>query len=137
MNKARDDDSTPLLLASKNGHCDIVDALLREAADVNKARNDGCTPLHLASFHGHKTCFEALACAGADFSLAFRGQTSLDLSSKKEHVESIGISICDGEVLGAKRHAQRPLIGSVFAMKHSRSYLRQACVVESVHVFTG
>ncbi len=96
VNKARDEDSTPLLLASKNGHCDIVDALLREGADVNKARNDGCTPLHLSRFHGHKTCFEALARAGADFSLAFRGQTSLDLSPKKGHVESIGISTSGG-----------------------------------------
>ncbi len=37
----------------KNGHCDVVEALVRGCADVNKASNDGCTPLHIASQNGH------------------------------------------------------------------------------------
>jgi ankyrin repeat protein len=39
---------TALMIASQNGHLDVVQALLSKGADVNAKRNDGATPMTLA-----------------------------------------------------------------------------------------
>jgi ankyrin repeat protein len=52
VNKAKNNGTTPLCMASQNGHCDVVEALLRGGADVNKTVNDGGTPLYIAIVHG-------------------------------------------------------------------------------------
>jgi ankyrin repeat protein len=68
VNKANNDGTSPLFVASCNGHCDVVEALLCGGADVNKARNDGMTPLIMASCNGHCDVVEALLRGGADVS---------------------------------------------------------------------
>ncbi len=58
---------TPLFIAAKNGHIDVVNALITAKADVNKAlTTDGCTPLCIAAQNGHKDVVDALIVAKAD-----------------------------------------------------------------------
>ncbi len=64
VNKARNDGVTPLFIASQNGHCDVVDALVGGGADVNKASNNGVTPLYIASEKGHCNVVDALVGGG-------------------------------------------------------------------------
>ena len=44
---------TILMLASENGHHEIVCSLLNAGANVNAANNDGMTSLMYASENGH------------------------------------------------------------------------------------
>jgi hypothetical protein len=83
VNKARDTGATPLFMASYNGHCDIVDLLLRGGADVNKANNDSATPLFMASQNGHCDVVDALLRGGADVNKAVEdGATPLHIASQ-------------------------------------------------------
>jgi len=61
-----DDGQTALILAARNGHLVVVEALLRAGADPNHAMSDGRTALILAAEHGHLPVVEALLRAGAD-----------------------------------------------------------------------
>jgi ankyrin repeat protein len=52
---------TPLHVACKNGHIDVVNSLLKCNSSVNLCDTDGYTPLHVASMKGltkHLTVWE-------------------------------------------------------------------------------
>ena len=50
VNQADNEGNTPLLIASKNHRCKVVEELLRRKdIDVNKTDNEGRTPLWIAS----------------------------------------------------------------------------------------
>ena len=57
---------TPLMIASNEGHFDMVQLLLNEGADVNKANYYGATPLFVAADGGHLHVVALLLTAGAD-----------------------------------------------------------------------
>jgi len=80
------DGGTSLFMASRNGHCDVVDALIRGGADVNKASDDGVTPLYMASCNGHCNVVEVLVRGGADVNKAWNdGMTPLYIASQVGH----------------------------------------------------
>jgi hypothetical protein len=58
---------------------------------VNKAKNDGATPLFMASWNGHCGVVEALVRAGADLTLAWRGQTPLHSATRKGHTDVVRV----------------------------------------------
>lgn len=60
------DGATPLFLASKYGHADVVKELSAQSAEVDKTDNNGCTPLLVASQNGHLEAVQALLQAGAN-----------------------------------------------------------------------
>jgi len=70
------DGVTPLIIASFQGHQEVVRTLLEAGADVNSADNDGDTPLIVASRNGHQEVVRTLLQAGA-FTKAGGGLTSL------------------------------------------------------------
>jgi ankyrin repeat protein len=57
---------TPLYAAARNGHLEIVQALLKAGASVNKANHLGETPLYIAAENGHVKIVRTLIEAGAD-----------------------------------------------------------------------
>ena len=57
---------TPLLLAAKHGHRDVVALLLEQGAAANHARQDGVTPLFVAVQEGHRDVVAVLLEKGAD-----------------------------------------------------------------------
>lgn len=64
-------DCTALHLASSEGHCNVVETLLKHNSgrEVVEARDGhGCTPLHLACQYGHRECIQKLLLSGADLS---------------------------------------------------------------------
>ncbi|EER02446.1 Ankyrin repeat-containing protein YAR1, putative [Perkinsus marinus ATCC 50983] len=64
--------STGMLLASANGHTEVVKVLLKEAGEekkktvANQANSQGNTPLHWAALNGHLDVCKLLVDAGAD-----------------------------------------------------------------------
>ncbi len=57
---------TPLALATLAGRIEVMDLLLRHAADVNARNRDGSTALHGAAFMGRTEAAELLVRRGAD-----------------------------------------------------------------------
>ena len=77
------DGDTALMVASENGHRDVVELLVGAGADVNQVDEDGWTALMCASNNGHREVVEALVGAGADVNLAKKnGETALMLASQ-------------------------------------------------------
>ena len=63
-----DDASTPLHLASRKGHIDLVQVLVGCGADVSVQDKNGWTPLHWASDLGREAMARTLVECGADMS---------------------------------------------------------------------
>jgi ankyrin repeat protein len=57
---------TPLIVASKNGHTDVVKELLSGGANINATETDGRTALMFASSNGHTGVVKELLSGGAD-----------------------------------------------------------------------
>jgi hypothetical protein len=103
---------TPLLLASKNGHVPVVQALLQGGADVDKADDDGCTPLYIASQNGHAPVVQALLQGGAAVDKAQdNGVTPLMVASQQGHVPVVQALLQGGaDVDKAKDGGRTPLM---------------------------
>ena len=56
---------TPLHLACRYGHAEVVKALLEKGADVHAKHNIGFTPLHSACWYGHHDIAAMLRAKGA------------------------------------------------------------------------
>jgi ankyrin repeat protein len=65
VNAQAGDGGTALMLASQNGHQEVVRALLGAQADVNAKAGNGATALMLASKNGHQEVVQLLKSAGA------------------------------------------------------------------------
>ena len=57
--------ATALMVASLNGHAEIVQALLAKGVNINIQANDGETALMAASQEGHAEIVKALLAKGA------------------------------------------------------------------------
>jgi ankyrin repeat protein len=78
---------TPLIAASREGHAEIVQALVQARADVHKAAGNGVTPLIMASENGRLPVVQALLQAGADVDKAQDdGATPLIIASQYNHI---------------------------------------------------
>ena len=66
-NKSGEGVSTPLSLASRVGHVDIVDMLIKGGADCNKSEEDNTTPLCKASRAGDIDIVYMLIKSGTDW----------------------------------------------------------------------
>ena len=57
--------ATPLIVATSNGHADVVAFLLQHGADKNAVNERDQTPLMLAAANGHVEIIDLLVAAGA------------------------------------------------------------------------
>ncbi|WP_265017735.1 MULTISPECIES: ankyrin repeat domain-containing protein [unclassified Wolbachia] len=81
---------TPLHSAARNGHKDVVEALLEKGANIHEKDNNGYTPLHLAAYSGHKDVVEALLKKGANVDeKQDNGAVPLLFASSKGHQDVV------------------------------------------------
>ena len=66
VNDVNEYEDTALMLASRNGHKDMVEMLIKAGAEVNAKNKREETALMLASRNGHKDMVEMLIKAGAN-----------------------------------------------------------------------
>jgi ankyrin repeat protein len=93
-------DYTPLHLAARQGHSNIVKLLLQANAPINTQNKDGVTPLQSACYYGHTQVVEQLLLAGASVAIQAKdGSTALHDAASKGHVEIIkAILNADAEI---------------------------------------
>jgi ankyrin repeat protein len=81
---------TALILASMNGHKEIVELLLKNGADIEAKDSDGRTALMWASTYGHSAIVELLLKNGADIEAKdSHGWTALIWASARGHKEIV------------------------------------------------
>ena len=89
--------ATPLIIASENGHAEVVKLLLAAGADKDKAMHGGTTPLYIASFNGHAEVVKLLLAAGVDKDKARQdGTTPLYAASEYGHAEVVKLLLAAG-----------------------------------------
>ena len=71
------DHETPLHVAAKQGHMEVIQCLIQCGADVNVKDNDDWTPLHYAYENGHLQIVQVLIENGADVNAETSGKESL------------------------------------------------------------
>src|SRR5215208_4712823 len=81
--------AAPIQSAAAAGHEQIVELLLKHAADPNIREQGGYTPLHAAAQNGDEDMIRTLIYGGADLLLRSNdGKTPLDLALEAGHTES-------------------------------------------------
>ena len=91
--------ATPLYVAAKNGHIEVVKRLLAKNADVDKARAlDGATPLFAAAENGHTEVVKMLLAKNANVDKARTddGCTPLSMAVKNRHTDVIKLLLNAG-----------------------------------------
>jgi ankyrin repeat protein len=86
IDKANDNGTTPLYMASQFGHLGIVKALIKAEATVDKAMDNGESPLIIAADRGHAAIVAALIEVNADIDQAKNnGNTPIYAACQKGH----------------------------------------------------
>jgi uncharacterized protein len=94
---------TPLLIASRNGHAALVDALLAGGADPNLATSNGATPLMTAAQGGSADVVKALIARGADVNAKekVKNETALMIAASYGRADVIRALTAHGADLAA------------------------------------
>jgi ankyrin repeat protein len=94
---------TPLLIASRNGHAALVDALLTGGADPNLATSNGATPLMMAAQGGNADVVKALIARGADVNAKekVKNETALMIAASYGRADVIRALTAHGAELAA------------------------------------
>jgi ankyrin repeat protein len=92
---------TPLHIAAREGHVDLIPLFIDSGADVNAAPPDldGRTPLQIAAQKGHLHVIELLLQIGANIdapAAAIRGRTALQAAAENAQVEAVELLLESG-----------------------------------------
>ena len=111
LNAPNNDGQTPLHVAAKNGHKEIVGLLLEKGAEVNARDRFQGTPLHWAVFYGHKEVAELLLVKGAAVNTKERkGWTPLHYAAWKGYKDLAELLIAnDADVNAQQEEGMTPL----------------------------
>jgi ankyrin repeat protein len=96
---------TPLELAAREGHTDIVNLLTRRGAIFNEPCSKGLTPLQWAATNGRYAVVESLLQLGAEVDSNSSSGTALELAASNGHPDVVWLLIANGaDCSGLGRH---------------------------------
>ena len=99
------DCATSLMLASQNGHLDVMHLLLQSDVPVESRDDSGSTPLMAASFHGRSDAVRLLLQSGAAVDARKSdGSTPLMLASERGHADTVNLLLQNGAVADASKN---------------------------------
>jgi ankyrin repeat protein len=112
------------MLAARNGHTDIVSALLKHGVDFSAVRRDGFTALMLAARSGHTGSVLALLDGGASVDEARPdGSTALMFAAQNGHTRSVSTFLKRGVNFNAVRRDGFTALMLAAQNGHTRSVL--------------
>ena len=92
VDKARDNGSTPAIVAANNDEAECLQMLIGAKADVDKANAKGCTAVMAAVDTAHSQCLQLLVGAKADVDIAAdNGATPAFVAAQKNQAECLHI----------------------------------------------
>ena len=102
---------TPLHLAAKWGHKDVVALLLGAKAEINAQTESGETPLHYAAENGEKEVAKLLLAGRVDIDVRNKwGQTALHCAAQDGHKDMVALLLDNGAQVNARdNHGQTPI----------------------------
>ena len=124
---------SPLLVASHQGHCEVVRVLLSANANVNQARDDGKSPLFVASQQGHCEVVRQLLSANASVNRANNeGVSPLFAASYQGHCDVVQVLLfANANVNQAEDKGASPLLA---ASNNGHCDVAQALLFASANV---
>ena len=103
--------STPLIVATADGHTELVKFFIKKGADINRANDFGNTPLHYAAWASDFEAFKYLFDKGANIKAKnSRGQTPLQYSCMGGNFEIMKYCVSKGMDIKAKCDDESSLI---------------------------
>lgn len=109
--------ATPLILASLEGHSEVVKFLLDKDANIGSRNEGGLTALHAATYRGHFELVEILVTEGGDLNDGdnrFQA-TPLHMAAEENHLEIATFLISHGANMEAKeRNGYTPITRATF-----------------------
>ena len=111
---------TPLQLAARYSHNEIVELLIDNGADVNAKDVNGNTPLHLAALFGRKEVIELLIANGAAVNVkgGNLGGMPLHHAAFNGHKEIVELLIAKGADVNAKNEDGDTPLDQAIRYKH-------------------
>ena len=106
MNMQTREGKSALMLASSNGHCDVIKLLLEKGAKVNLQDSNGQTSLIYASMCGKTEVVQLLIKYNADTSImeTLTGRTAIDMAIEEGHSDIVELLLnCTQSVHSRKR----------------------------------
>ena len=101
--------SCQLMMASENGHLDVVRVLLDKGAEINNKTGGGTTALMIPSQNGYRDIVRALLEKGAEVNTEENdGPTVLFLAAENGHVEVVWALLNKGAEVNANAEMARP-----------------------------
>ena len=82
------------LCASRHGHVEVVECLIRNGADIDLQDSDGWTSLNIASENGHLDVVKCLLYYGAS---PFDNENSITLAAENGHQDIVQVLKIAGE----------------------------------------
>ena len=102
---------TALMIATANGHADVVQVLLTKGADVNAKDDQGRTALTLAAFYNRRDILHALLAKGSDVLVRTKdGMSPLMLAALKSDVTAVNALIAQGSNPRAREDAEMTVL---------------------------
>ena len=101
---------TPLMLAARSDHVDIVEELLHLEGTINDTDSKGSTALHIAAEEGCVHTFNLLSSASYDVNAQNKsGDTALGLAAQQGHYEIVALLLKLGAKTMVGRQKMNPL----------------------------
>lgn len=97
LNQAHNSGATPVYIAAREGHTQVVEILIQNGANLNHVLKHGETAVFIAAYKGHAQVIEILAKNGAELNQALHnGATPVFIAAQLGHTNIVDLLCLKG-----------------------------------------